>query len=444
MIVPTELLRKMVTEITNLKRSNMMLIKFMFRNKQDPNYTLDNALVGSFGIRCDYMNNVTDDIRLTIKVTPKQLQQLITLQSDLYVDILIEYVDPYTLEILLDEKPIQLKYNVFIHDLSGLNKKLGVNAYENTEFDEDSDKIQRQSAYIPVEMQLIGEKEHAANKASFAGMMIDVNIEDTIKYIAAMMGVKQVKMAPIDNKTKYKHMTIPPDKGGFRQIFDFLQNKYGIYAFGFRHYFSKGILYVYPPFKLDTDRKPKLTVIRVSANSYAGVLNYHRIDENKDIAIISNSELNSQTLSNLQSENAGNVKLFVRSDGMIDGQVDKANGMKLKNMSATMSSKSDNSIAKDSAVPRYVESTLNIYGHASAFSESNTEVLQFGWPNARLDLLEPGMPVSFTYDEKAMVLEKKGILESVNYQFETHDRKMFYCLATIAIRSDPKAVPYEQ
>ena len=442
MILPTELLKKMVDDIVELDTSSTVQMKFMLRNRQDPEFKIDDGIITYFTITCDHSNNVTDDIQLGLDVQTQHIPKIIEAQSDMYADILIEYVNARTYVILLDEEPIQLKYNVFIHDLSGLTKKYGVNMFEDVE--SQSEKNTKHIAYAQVEMQLISEVEHKANKSAFSGVLTDINVEDTIKYVASMMGVSQVKMTPADNTTKYKHMTIPPDKGSFKEVFGYLQSKYGVYVNGFRHYITNGVLYVYPPFDLKSEKPKKLKVIRISENTYMGCPNYHRIEENGDITIITNTKLESMTLSNVSSENEGNAKLFIRSDGMLDGQVDKSGDMKLKNMSANMSSKSDSTITKDSAVPKYVGSTMNLYGHASTFAESNGELLMFGWQNARIDLLEPGMPVVFIYDEKDIVMEKKGILESVVYTFNKIERLTFACLALLTIRSDPNPVPHSQ
>lgn len=440
MILPTEVLKKMVDEITNIEAHNAVMISFMLRNRQDANFSINDGVLTRFIIKCDFMNNVTDDIQATLSIRTDQFQKLVTCQSDLYADILLEYVDTRTGEVLIDEAPLKLQYNVFVHNLADLSKKIGIQAFEDVDGTDTSRT--RGVAYIDVNMQLISEKDYSANRASFSGLMIDVAMDDTVKYLASMMQVGSVSMVPADNTTKYKHVTIPPDKGGFRAIFDYLQSKYGIYAKGFRHYITEGKLYVYPPFDMETTRSPRLKVIRVSENSYLGMPNYHKLD-GQNLTIVSNTELQSKSMNNVGSENEGNTKLFIRSDGMLDGQVDKTNGMKLRDMSAIMSSKSDSSIKKGSAIPKYVPPTMNLYGHASTFSETNTEVMVFGWPNARIKLIQPGMPVSFIFDEKKSVMERKGTVESVIYEFVKSTRTVFNCGARIAIRSDPKVIPYD-
>ena len=440
MILPTEILKGMVDDVISIKQSNTISIKMMIRNHQDPKFDIDDASIDIMEYEQNFMSNTTDNINISVNMTPQQVQKLVNFQSDLFADIIFEYVDTTTGEVVLEEKPIRKQYKVLVHDLSSIAKKYGITAFEAPE---GSDTISGtpSSTFIKVEMQLITDNEYKINRASFVGMMKDVTVDDAIKYMASVMGIKSIKMVPSDNPTKYQHLSIPPDKGGFRAAFDYLQNTYGVYTNGFRHYITNGVLYVYPHFDMKAERSPKLHVIRVSENSYGGSQNYHRVEDSKDLTIVSNSKLHSQTLSNIGSENEGNAKLFSRSDGVIDGQV-KSSDMSLNNITASMSGKADSTIVKGSAVAKYVKPTMNLLNHASIFSESNTEMMVFGWSNARIEMIYPGMPTVFIFDEKKAVMSKTGVVESAKYSITRSSKKVFICNAVLTVRSDPKAVPY--
>lgn len=440
MILPTETLKTMVDEIVEINRNNTVLITLNLRNHQDPNFVIDDAVVDALIIEQDTVNNTTDKISMKINIKPKQLRQLIAKQSDLYADIVIEYSDRITNAVDLNEEPIVLKYKVFIHDLSNIAKRYGIQAidHENEELNETDMGIN-----VSLELQLISEIEHKTNRAQFVGMIRDVNPEEAIKYAASVMGISNIKMVTPDNQTKFQHLNIPPNKGDFRTLFDYMQEKYGVYTNGFRHYMSNGTLYIYPPLDMKSKSSPRLNILRVSENTYLGPENFFKIDENGDVTIVSNSQLVSQTLSNSVSENEGNTKMFVRSDGMIDGQVKKkGDKLSLNNVTATMSSKNDQGISKDAAIPKYVEPTMNLYNHASTFSEANTELLGMGWSRARINMLVPGMPVTFIFDEKDTVMSKDGILESITYIFSRVSRN-FICSATFIIRVDTIQKEYE-
>ena len=441
MILPTEILKKMVDDIISIERHNAITIKLMIRNRQDTSLTIDNSLIDTIDINQSFATNTTDDIQVTVNMTPSQVKTLVASQTDLYADMIIEYVDATTGHVVLDEKPIKLHYKVFVHDLSTLTKRFGVNTFENTDSSENVSNTHG-AVYVRVDMQMMPDQEYNANRASFVGMVRNSNVEELIKYMTSTIGITKLKMVPPDNQTKYQHVHIPPEHSNFRAAFDYLQSKFGVYANGFRHYMTNGTLYVYPPFDMNSDRKPRLNIIRVSENTYLGPSNFHKEEDNKDLTIITNTKLTSKTLSNVGSENEGNTKVFVRSDGIFDGQVNH-DDMSLVNITASMSSKADTSISKDAAVVRYVKPTLNLMHHASKFSEANTELMTFGWSNARINVIEPGTPTTFIFDEKSKVMSKTGLVEAVRYSIR-RARSIFTCGATLIIRSDPTPIPYDK
>ena len=439
MILPTDLLKKMVDDITNIERYNTVSINVMLRNKQDAAFVIDDALVDSFTIEKNFEKNTSDNIQMTLQMKPNQVRELVTKQADLYTDIIIEYVDFATGKVILDEDPLTLQYKVFVHDLSALTKRFSVNAFSKEDGTADQMK---DSFYIPVQLQLLTEADHNTNKASFIGMIRNVNVEEIMRYASSVMKIPKLKLETPDNTNKYQVVTIPPDKGGFRAFFEFIHKTYGVYANGFRSYLTNGMLYIYPPFDMKSKRTPKLTILRVSENSYSGMKNYHELKDG-NLTIISNSKLSVKTLSNTRNENDGNTKIFIRSDGILDGQVNKKN-MKLNNITASMSSKADSTITTGSAVPKYAGSTLNMYGHGSQFSESNTELMDMGWSFARIDMIEPGMTTEFIFDEKDIVMTKTGCVEAVHYSFIKTNKDVYACTAALSVRSDPEAIPYDK
>lgn len=441
MILPTSMLKTMIDQVVNIPRSNTLTIKLMIRNHSDASFSLDNTLIDLMTIDQNFADNTTDNILITVGLKATELQKLVTMQSDLFADMVFEYVDPTTGVVDLTEKPITKRYKVFIQDLSTLTKRFGANAFTNTDGSQHTTSVQAAS-YTSITMQLMTDTDYTTNRSTFTGMMRSMKPEDLVKYMASVMKIGKLKMEPPDNTTTYQHIAIPPEVSGFRAAFDHIQGKHGIYANGFRHYVTEDTMYVYPPFDMKSTKSPRLTILRVSENTYIGHSNYHKSHDNGDLTIISNTKLDSKTLSNTGSENDGNTKLFVRSDGMIDGQVNKAD-MSLVNVTASMSSTPDGSISKGSAVPRYLPPTMNLLHHASKFSETNTELMSFGWIKARIFSIYPGMPTTFVFDDKSSVLSKTGQVEKIRYTITRASKELFVCNASVVIRSDPQPVPYD-
>ena len=440
MILPTDVLKKMVTDITSIKRSNSIAINFMLRSKTNSAFNVDDIIIDTMSFDQNFVSNTTDDIQVSAHMSANDFRNLVANQSGLYADIVIEYVDLTVGDVDLTEPHVSLRYNVFIHDLSSLTKKYGINAFSNTDGSTDVTNTQG-AVYVKVDMQLIGDEEYSANKAVFNGIVRKATVSDTVKYMCSVMKIKTLDMVDPDNSIQYQHLHIPPEHSGFRSAFEYLQQRFGVYANGFRHYITNKTMYVYPPFDMHSTRTPKLHIIRVSEGTYGGQLNYHRPEDNGDLIIVSNSKLNSKSLSNVGSENDGNAKLFVRSDGVIDGQVDTKK-MTLNNITASFSSVADLSISKGSAISKYVNPTMNVHQHASTFSETNTEVVSLGWGKARLFSIYPGMPTVFIFDEKNTVMSKTGLVEAVKYQITRASKTIYNVNAILGLRSDPTPIVY--
>jgi hypothetical protein len=444
MIIPSDILKEMVDEVVSIERSNAVIITFHLRNYDDPEWVIEDLYLTSLIKNQSPLVNVMDEITVSADATPKQFQEMIERQNNLYADVIIEYANRQTNEVILEEKPIILRYRVFIHDVSNLLKQYGVYSFAKNEDLTDREIEVNHSVRIPITMQLMTEIDYVINKSSFTGTMQDVNVEDSIKYISSIMKVPYIKMTPPDNAITYQHLIIPPENSDFKVVFDYVNKKYGTYANGFRTYLTNGILYVYPPFDMKCQDTPKLNIFRVSENTYMGSTNYHKVEDNLDVSIVSNTELVAKNLSTLGSENEGNVKMFVRADGVIDGQVSKNKKLKLENISAVMSSVNDNSISKNSAITKYIKQpTLNVFDHGSTFSETDTELLTMGWTNARLNMIYPSMPVTFIFDEKDQVKQKTGRIESIIYNFTKGNRHLFLCQVALIIRVDPKQEDYK-
>ena len=118
MILPTETLKKMVDDVISIERFNTVTISMMIRNDQDVNFDIDDAIIDVLSIDQNFMKNTTDNIQIEANMTVPQLKSLVTYQSGLYADIVIEYVNNTTGQVILEESPIRLKYKVFTHDLS--------------------------------------------------------------------------------------------------------------------------------------------------------------------------------------------------------------------------------------------------------------------------------------------------------------------------------------
>ena len=442
MILPSSLFKTMLDKVTGIERSNSMNVILSFHSYKDPNFLINEVIIEAINLKQDFYNNTTDGIKVIVSMNPSKIMELNKNQSDLYATLIIEYVDAATGSPILKEAPLVFTYRVFVHDLENLAKRFGINTFTNTEsVNEDNQEIgsETKNMMLNVNVDLIGASEYAANRSHFHGILSNVTIEEAIKISAVNMGISKINMIPADNTTKYRHLIIPPEYGDFAKIFEFFQFKYGIYNNGIRAYISEGTLYIYPPFEMNLNRRPKLTILKAAPNSYLGSDNYHDDSLKDELVIVSGSKIVQQNLSNVSAENDGNSMFFLKSDEMIDGQINH-NSMKLKDNTLAVTSKMDNSITSRSAVAKYNQPTINVFAHASKLAEGTAELVGLIWDKARPYYIKPGTPINFIFDDKEIVKIKHGIVESVDYNFTRQinkgDKFIYNCTASLMLRME--------
>ena len=447
MQLPTQLLKEMFDRTLEVERSNLMLLTGVFRSYQDPDLEIDEIVIESLFISQEYRQSTTDDIHIKVRVFPLDLMKLMKHQSDLYLSITVEYFDEDTGEIDIEEDTEVYEYRVFIHDLENIAKKYGINQFANTEPDIGEDIVKEShSTDLSLDVQLIEEEAYTFNRGSFHGILTECTIGDAVRFIAAQMGVKKINMVEPDNQVKYRHIIIPPEYAECHKLFNYLQWYYGVYAGGLTTYFTGGVLYVFPPYDLTSERPPKLTVLKAAPQSYIGLSNYHDIDDENNLTFVCNTNASHQSLSNITTENEGNARVLTRSDLMIDGQVN-FDKMKLTDTAVVISNNYDNSIKQRSTVVRYKEPTINFFDHASRIAEGNAEMLVFAWNYCRLFRIVPGMATDYVFDEEETVMLQQGLIEGTSYMLDRkatkNDKYCYACTVTITLRSESDVQNYD-
>jgi hypothetical protein len=417
MIVPTELLKSIVDEIISIDRTNIVIISGVIFSASNLDFKLSTTTdftIDRFNVHQNFSENIVDDINLDILTSANSLIKLVENKSSLYISLVVEYVDPETGQVVLDEEVEIYKYKVFVHNIENILKRLPADAViPNDGIDNPITETQAINN-VSIKLQLFSDSSYFVNKSSFVGLLSDADVSSAIKYISSACGISNIDMISPDNTVSYKHIYIPPEQWKFKSIIGFLQKEYGIYNCGLNYYFTNDILYVYPPFDMDSTHRPDVSIYKIHNTTYAGSPNFHKVKDD-ELHIVSNSEMVNDNLSARAAENSGNSRVFLRSDNMIDGIVDQSS-MKITDTSIALSNKLDNSIHPESAIPQYRKPSQNVFELASQMNEGNTELIGLGWASARLFMIKPGTPVSFIYDEKNVVMKKHGIIEMVGYE----------------------------
>lgn len=445
MIVSTKILADMVTEIINTDQSNVMMMTLSIYSSSSQ-FSIDRCMIEHFELIKKFSSNTTNDIQVKINLVPKQVAELIKNQTNLLASLIIEYVDPVSGSIRFSDKPYLATFRVLIHNPDDLNKKYGATVYNDTNPLADPTKGTNRTTetLLQIDLQLVRPEEYSMNKSHYHGMMSDTTVDKAIHFISSMLGVSKLNLIPPDNTAEYKHMIIPPEKGDFNKIFDHMQEQYGIYTKGLNYFVDDKTLFIYPAYETRLDRKPKLTILKVGVGAYGGATNYHK-SEGSNLTIVSNSDTSQKTLSSVSAENSGNTQLFMKADTMIDGQIDH-NTMTVKSTSVAASNKSDNSIHQTSAVAKYSQPTTNLYSKVSKMAAGEGELVKFSWAYCRLNLIEPGMPCTYVYDEKELLVQKYGIVDEVKYTVSRTTRKgedyVYSATANLSIRLETEQENY--
>jgi hypothetical protein len=438
MLLATSMLVEQLNRIIGIDRSNIYSMNLTLKNYDDPEFIIDKIVVDKLRHKQLFNVNVTDDIQVTANLFPDDLLKIVNLQSNLYAEIVIEYVDRDTFDIILEEEPKIYRYGVFIHELEDISKRIGIQGLTqvNKGAEKDLTKGSHVSRTYPINFQLISETNYAVNKQMFNGLITDITMSKAIMYIASVLGIKKINMIPPHNTTQYKHIHIPPNMSSYKVIFDYLQTKFGIYDKGLSYYYTDEVLYLYPAYDTEIERPDKLKIVKVSPSTYSGLNNYHDL-QGKVLTIVSNTDIEHTTMSNVAMENEGSNKVYASSDRMLDGQVDPKT-MTISDTCLTISNNKSHSIVKNSAIPSYEEPTNNIFTKLSSLAMGNAEMITLGWNMARLYMLKPGTPIEYIYDGEDQVMMKSGILEAITYttmlQLRKNDQFVYTTLATLMVR----------
>lgn len=440
MILSTKVLAGMVNQVISDDKSSVMQITMSIYSATNPEFSIDNCLIDTLFVSKRFDKNTTNERQLVFSIYPTKVVELVKHQAELFASMIIEYIEPVNGEIIYSEPPEVDTFRVFLHNPDELTKR-----YESKLLHNEvgtTDKLSGVNAntetLIEVSAQLMTLDEYRINKAHYHGMLSDTTIESAIAFIASRLGVTKLNMITPDNKAIYKHINIPPEQGGFGQVFEYLQRQYGIYSKGMSYYVDNETLFIYPAYELESPRLPNLTILKVGVGAYSGASTYHKLD-GKNITIVTNSKITQQTLSGASAENDGNSQLFLKADALVDGQIDH-DTMQVKNTCVVASSRHDNSIQRTSAVARYSSPAINLFHKVSKMAAGNCELISLGWNYSRMRLIEPGMPCSYIFDEKQSLMLKRGIVELIEYHTVRSARKgsnySYSTIASIVIRSE--------
>lgn len=237
-------------------------------------------------------------------------------------------------------------------------------------------------------------------------------------------------VAKPNNDLVYNHVIIPTGVK-LLDIADYLQNKaYGVYNGSIGAYFVKRnkdmIMYVYPLY--DKERYDSVTHKLNIYYANTGKLDFIENTYKKEGDIIK-----ILACSNIKNLDTGENDLIDTGDGVVSSSPDlltRRNAI-VTNDSITMAKQSQLTATKvksrkdGMSNQTYLGNESNLYRYRSTISKKIMAIYQIEWKYPKVDLLYPGMPCCFIYeDETNGIVKLKGVLQSVysRYDFATNTK----------------------
>jgi len=446
MLLASKILQSKIQKILNVEKSNYFTLNCKIKSFDDDKLSVDVSFIDNITIDESFYKNYADKIDMFVQMKPIDLMNLLEFKTSLYCAIRFDYIDMESGDLILDEDPEIYYFRIFIKNTDDIYKKYHISAITKYHEEEVPDIVSHEGTLIPVAFQLIENTAYDLHRQQLTGMYTNVTIEEMLKYISKNFGISVLNLYPPDNKVKYKHFFIPPEYAKFDRIYNYIQERYGVYNKGLNYYFYQGVFYIYPAYDTHIKRKTSINIYRGPANSYLGLKNYFTEEisgDNKIINLVCTSKLKNIKLNEIGLEEIGTNLVFLRSDMMIDKSRILSNDKFIINEknNITVSASDKSSVSKNAAIPTYVSPTMNIFQKASILEQSNAEMVILDWPLSRPFRLIPGTEVNFFYD-KEEIENRRGIVESINYNIMKQEHSTstptYSISAMIAIRIEIK------
>jgi hypothetical protein len=375
----------------------------------------------------DYMNNMF----LQVQIPVADAILLLEHYQDLKVQIKSFPIEPITGQYIVNTFPTVKTYKVIIPDAEDLFKK-----YSRNELipDPGSALLESQHGMIAnLNVQLFEEDAYYLRNTSISGILRNATIKDAIYYVCNILGIKDTEITPPDNNRRYVNLEIPAVKQ-LANIFDYLQDTYGIYKDGLNYYFTEGKLYVYPGYRTNPTTQSVVHIYNVPMNSYLGLKGYHYKEKDGTVHILCNQEVQVKNMAPEGVERNGSHRVFFRTDRFFDtSRVANSRTHQIQQNYAGISlAHKRGAVAKSSRL-EYGGVTNNIYAVSSALAEFDCTLLTSSWLKAEYGILQPGQKVIYHYDQDRVYTTTQGVVVEVTYVTSISDRKSDYQYTTVAV-----------
>lgn len=387
-------------------------------------------LIEGFAIVCDYMTAYCNTYQLNFKVDPITYVNILKNMKDLEVSISLFPYNPIYLDECYDQDPLTFELKVLVDEQTDLEKVMNINILGDTTKTNDGENTPLNviQAQATMDMQLtmlepeIFELRHIQINAMFNGC----TVESLLYWIAQQFKAEQVNVTVPDNPTPIDNLIIPPTQD-ISTIFNFIQERYGIFKDGLGYYFENKIMYIYPLFAHDRDRSTEDGIIHlISApdDYFVGLDRFH-CRQDPDVLVVSTTKKSQQAVTSKGVENEGNTHMSTNADEARDKfvQVQENGDVKMTGNPVTTVAMTNNAsnMQGDAQNVKFCGERVNLYASTEKFAELNGSTYTCGWSNAYPGLIKPGHICTLHYDgTQGEYKTQNGTILSVNYSGTTN------------------------
>lgn len=426
------------------------------------NFSIDVLNVKSFSLHEEFETNVCDYINLKIQLPLYQIPILEARYKDLKCYVGIFPGDPNETTVI--KTPMyEFTWTAIVVNRGSLFKNV-----TPRQAGYDSEKYSIQSQLVDIDLQLFNPEAIMVKQRKTAGVFRDVDVTSMLYFLCSHMGVQRLDMVKPHNTDTYENFIIDP-MHYLNDIFNYIQERYGIYQYGVSTYFlgkneKDSCLYVYPPHFFDPAigendilieilyvgqrvlragaKQHKLYPSGTTEIEYNGVK--HKISGG--LKILCNDIVSQYTLADSGAENVGTINLVFNAnktidrwrDIEIDGQNRCVPKHKMEVIDTMKKGHDFTGFTTTHYNPRYDVSYNNGRHISSKLASVDCDVTVFRWYGAEPWTFKPGKRVIFSYgkDDSKYVKQVPGIVSEVVYVFApmaSVKPTLIYCTCTAEV-----------
>ena len=381
--------------------------------------------VDGLKISRDYQENYTDLIILDLTMNAGDYNfKLFPDKNNLIITLIREVVSPKG-ETLLESDTLEtFRYRGTLMD----GWSPSVQNYGGVS--DDYDTLEHANT-IPVSLQLTSSFVDIAKQTTFNGIFHEADVKTVLQTILSasladpniQSDLIGVDIVDPNNLKIYDHIIIPPGSTVV-DLPDVVQKGYGVYSSGIGSYIQNNIWYIYPLFRtnLFNESVRKATAVSVPESSFMGAdLTYNFEDNQLYLLAIGQTQLSDEK--DALSRNIGNGVVYQNAARVIDLYSTKSEG--------TVTVDKDLNILKYITYDR--EDGQDFTPFYNGISSSNhclpsegiaitrCSILSLVWHNGDADLIKPGMPLRYVYQEGEDLALLYGVIIGVEFLSESKE-----------------------